>query len=179
MNLLGAPQPAVLATNGSKQPGKPPDHVKRKIPAFPRIIHGIAGYCEIFKVREFGFYDVDACGRCRDCHRSAGINQIPDDGDDPGGMTKPPVKRCNHDFSCRIDRVHECVVSDILIFVKIRLLFIFIGKKPVKFDVYMRHLKLNQIVFASFVIVALAFVSCGTSKNANCGCPNKKGMVGY
>lgn len=179
MCLLGKPQPAMFPTNGSKQPGKPSDHVKQKIPAFARIIHGIAGYCEVFEIREFCFYQVDTCrGSCYG-YGSAGSCQIPDDRDDPGSVTKPPVEWCNHNFSCRIGRVHECVVSDILIFVKIRLLFIFIEEKPAKFEVYMRQLKLNQIVFATFLIMVMAFVSCGTSKSANCGCPNKKGMVGY
>ena len=43
----------------------------------------------------------------------------------------------------------------------------------------MRQIKLNQLLVAAFLLVVLSVVSCGTSKNANCGCPNKKGMVGY
>jgi hypothetical protein len=76
-------------------------------------------------------------------------------------------------------RVHESVGCYRVIFVKFRLLFIFIDHKPSKFDVCMRYMKMNQLVILMFFMVALALASCGTSKNGNCGCPNRKGMVGY
>lgn len=179
MNPLGIPQPAMFPPDGSHQSGKPSDHVQEKIPAVAWIIHRIAGNGEVFKGWEFSADDVDSDGCGRNGDAPSGINQIANDGDDSGGVTQSPIERRNHNFSRRIDGVHECVVSDILIFVKIRLLFIFIEKKPTKFELYMQHNKLNQIVLVMFLLMTLAFVSCGTSKNANCGCPNKKGMVGY
>lgn len=45
--------------------------------------------------------------------------------------------------------------------------------------------KLNKIVFVVLLIVAVGAVSCNKNYYTNkangndCGCPNKKGMVGY
>ena len=44
--------------------------------------------------------------------------------------------------------------------------------------------RFNKLVFASFLI-AIIMAGCqknyytSKSKNSDCGCPNKKGMVGY
>lgn len=45
--------------------------------------------------------------------------------------------------------------------------------------------RLNKIVFAVLLIVAVSAVSCSKNyyttkaKGNDCGCPNKKGMAGY
>jgi len=45
--------------------------------------------------------------------------------------------------------------------------------------------RLNKIVFAVLLIVAVGAVSCNKNyytskaKGNDCGCPNKKGMAGY
>lgn len=45
--------------------------------------------------------------------------------------------------------------------------------------------RLNKKLIALFVIVSVAAMSCqrnyytSKAKNNDCGCPNKKGMVGY
>jgi len=45
--------------------------------------------------------------------------------------------------------------------------------------------RLNKIVFAVLLIVAVGATSCSKNvytskaKGNDCGCPNKKGMVGY
>ncbi len=36
-----------------------------------------------------------------------------------------------------------------------------------------------KILLLVFMIVSLYAFSCTASKKSNCGCPNKKGMVGY
>lgn len=37
----------------------------------------------------------------------------------------------------------------------------------------------NKIFLALFIMIAVLTISCNSSKKSNCGCPNKKGMVGY
>ena len=179
MYPLCVSQPAMFFPDGRHHSGQPPDHVKEEKPTPARIIHPVTGYREVCQIREFRFdnADPDWCGRYGNA--SAGTDKVADDGYDPGGVTKSPVERSDDNFSRHCEGVHQCVFSDILIFVKIRLLFLFFEKKPVKFELSMRRSKLNQLLFATFLLMTLVFVSCGTSKNANCGCPNKKGMVGY
>lgn len=37
----------------------------------------------------------------------------------------------------------------------------------------------NKILLLVFIIVSIFALSCNASKKSNCGCPSKKGMVGY
>jgi hypothetical protein len=98
--------------------------VKEEIPAPAGIIHSISWERQVFKVREFSLYHADANGCGGNSDAPAGIDKVSNDGNDPGGMTKAPIERSDHYFSRCFDRVHEFVFSDILIFVKIRHLFI-------------------------------------------------------
>ncbi|MFN4286863.1 MAG: hypothetical protein ACK4E8_12975 [Lacibacter sp.] len=36
-----------------------------------------------------------------------------------------------------------------------------------------------RYTFALLLLVLLAGAGCSSAKKSNCGCPNKKGMVGY
>jgi len=35
------------------------------------------------------------------------------------------------------------------------------------------------ILFLAFVLISISLGSCMASKKGNCGCPTKKGLVGY
>lgn len=39
--------------------------------------------------------------------------------------------------------------------------------------------KLNDILLVFLLALTLLSAGCSSSKKNNCGCPNKKGMVGY
>ena len=39
--------------------------------------------------------------------------------------------------------------------------------------------KANKLLWMVFFVVTLVVNGCSVSKKSNCGCPNKKGMVGY
>ena len=38
---------------------------------------------------------------------------------------------------------------------------------------------INRILVVLFIVIAIFAVSCSSSKKSNCGCPNKKGYIGY
>jgi hypothetical protein len=38
---------------------------------------------------------------------------------------------------------------------------------------------LNRNIILALLVLILAGTSCTASKKSNCGCPSKKGMVGY
>ncbi len=38
---------------------------------------------------------------------------------------------------------------------------------------------LNIYIISVLLILTIAGTSCSASKKSNCGCPSKKGMVGY
>jgi hypothetical protein len=37
----------------------------------------------------------------------------------------------------------------------------------------------NKLFWVFVVLVTITSASCSSSKKGNCGCPNKKGLVGY
>lgn len=41
----------------------------------------------------------------------------------------------------------------------------------------MKHFFRISLLF--IVLVSVMATGCGSTKNGNCGCPNKKGLVGY
>jgi hypothetical protein len=38
---------------------------------------------------------------------------------------------------------------------------------------------LSKILFVLLVTISIIAMGCNASKKANCGCPNKQGMIGY
>jgi hypothetical protein len=38
---------------------------------------------------------------------------------------------------------------------------------------------MNRILSVLFILLVLGALSCTASRNGNCGCPSRKGMVGY
>lgn len=42
----------------------------------------------------------------------------------------------------------------------------------------MKNLK-KSIIFTLILVALVGSTACSASKKSNCGCPNKKGMVGY
>jgi hypothetical protein len=51
-------------------------------------------------------------------------------------------------------------------------------KKPT-FTSSPNPLSMNRILSVLFIILVLGALSCTASRNGNCGCPSRKGMVGY
>jgi outer membrane murein-binding lipoprotein Lpp len=39
--------------------------------------------------------------------------------------------------------------------------------------------KVNNIILIFLLAATILVTGCSSSKKSNCGCPNKKGMVGY
>jgi hypothetical protein len=38
---------------------------------------------------------------------------------------------------------------------------------------------LKKLLLSLIIVIAFFAIGCNSSKKNNCGCPNKKGMVGY
>jgi hypothetical protein len=94
-------------------------------------------------------------------------------------MSQAPIKGCNEDvFDLFPALIHRKIRLIVNILRKCRYVTIFFWENSL-FYTRIPVKKINKYIFLLLILSIIIGSSCSASKKSNCGCPSKKGMVGY